>query len=107
TPISYSFYYGHLMMGVLAKLLGIVPAVAYNLGLITLFSLVFSSAFGLAFGLSGRKFSGWVAGFLCAAAGNPAGARQILDGLRQGFGPLMDRIVNYDYWGPTRVIPNS
>ncbi len=106
-PISYSFYYGHLMMGVLAKFLGVVPAVAYNLGLITLFALIFSSAFGLAFGLSGRRISGWVAGFLCAAAGNPAGARQVLDGLRQGIGPFMDRLVNYDYWGPTRVIPNS
>ncbi|HVZ80968.1 MAG TPA: DUF2298 domain-containing protein [bacterium] len=112
TPISYSFYYGHLMMGVLAKFLGVVPAVAYNLGLITLFALIFSSAFGLAFGLSGRRFSGWVAGFLCAAAGNPAGARQIMDALRPvfsnfNFGPLQDRIINYDYWGPTRVVPNT
>ena len=40
-PIGYSFYYGHLMMGILTKTLGLVPAVTYNLGLITLFAMIF------------------------------------------------------------------
>jgi YYY domain-containing protein len=109
-PISYSFYYGHLMMGILTKFLGLVPAVTYNLALITLFALIFSCAFGLAFALSGRMVSGWIAGFLCAAAGNPAGARQYMEAIHQCFsagnlGPLFAHV--YDYWGPTRVIPSS
>lgn len=109
-PIGYSFYFGHLMMGVLTKTLGLVPAVTYNLGLITLFASIFSCAFGLAFALSGRLISGWIAGFLCAAAGNLAGAKQYLDALHQSFvagnlGPLLGH--TFDYWGPTRVIPNS
>ncbi|HJT23045.1 MAG TPA: DUF2298 domain-containing protein, partial [bacterium] len=107
-PIGYSFYYGHLMMGVLTKFLGLAPAVTYNLGLITLFALIFSGAFGLAYAFSGRLVSGWIAGFLCAAAGNPDGAKQILDALQQclvtfSLSPLTNHV--YDYWGPTRVIP--
>ena len=107
-PIGYSFYYGHLMMGVLTKFLGLAPAITYNLGLITLFALVFSGAFGLAYALSGRLVSGWIAGFLCAAAGNPDGAKQVMDAFQQCFAagnlsPLFNHV--YDYWGPTRVIP--
>ena len=107
-PIGYSFYYGHLMMGILTKTLGLVPAVTYNLGLITLFALIFSGAFGLAYALSGRLSSGWIAGLLCAAAGNPVGAKQYMDALHQCFisknlGPLLGH--TYDYWAPTRVIP--
>ena len=107
-PIGYSFYYGHLMMGILTKTLGLVPAVTYNLALITLFAMIFSCAFGLAFALSGRLISGWIAGFLCAVAGNPAGAKQYMDVIHQCFasmslGPLMQH--TYDFFGPTRVIP--
>ncbi len=109
-PIGYSFYFGHLMMGILTKTLGLVPAVTYNLALITLFAAIFSCAFGLAFALSGEVSSGLIAGFLCAAAGNLGGARQYLDVLHQclvtgGLGPLFGHV--FDFWGPTRIIPNS
>ncbi len=110
--IRYSYYYGHVVMGILTKFLGLVPAVTYNLGLISLFALIFSSAFGLAFAISGRLVSGGIAGFLCAAAGNPAGAKQVFEGLHQSFvsghlSAFSGSLSNYDYWGPTRVIPNS
>lgn len=109
-PIGYSFYFGHLMMGVLTKTLGLVPAVSYNLALITLFAAIFSCAYGLAFALSGRVISGLIAGFLCAAAGNLGAAKQYLDVLHQCFasgniGSLVNHV--FDFWGPTRVIPNS
>ena len=107
-PIGYTFYYGHLMMGILTKTLGLVPAVTYNLGLITLFATIFSGAFGLAYSLSGRLVSGWIGGFLCAVAGNVDGAKQYLEALHQCFtsmslAPLANH--TYDFWGPTRVIP--
>jgi uncharacterized membrane protein len=107
-PIGYTFYYGHLMMGVLTKTLGLVPAITYNLALITLFAMIFSCAFGLAYSLSGRLSSGWIAGALCALAGNPDGIKQYMDVIRQCFmahnlSPLLQHV--YDYWGPTRVIP--
>ena len=109
-PIGYTFYYGHLMMGILTKTLGLVPAVTYNLSIITLFALIFSGAFGIAFALSGSLFSGWIAGILCAVTGNPAGVRQVFEAMHQSFishnlNIFTERLANYDYWGPTRVIP--
>ncbi len=109
-PLYYPYYYGHVMMGILTKFLGLAPAVTYNLALITLFALIFASAFGLAFALSGRLVSGWIAGLLCAVAGNPAGSWQYLEAIHQclvsgNLGPLIGHV--YDFWGPSRVIPNS
>ena len=109
-PIGYPYYFGHLMMGVLTKTLGLVPAVTYNLALITLFALVFSCAFGLAYSLSGKLLGGWLAGFLCAVASNLTGVRQYLSALNQclishNLSPLSG--ITYDFFGPSRVIPNS
>ena len=109
-PIGYTFYFGHLMMGVLTKTLGLAPAITYNLALITLFAAIFSCAFGIAFALSGRVISGFLAGFLCAAAGNLAGAKQYFEVIHQCFtsvsiGPFINHV--FDFWGPTRIIPNS
>jgi uncharacterized membrane protein len=110
SPIGYSFYYGHLMMGILTKTLMLAPEVTYNLAVATLFALIFTGAFGIAYGLSGRLGGGLVAGFLCALAGNLSGAFQMLkyvvEAIRQSsLSPLMSHV--FDYWGPSRVIPNS
>jgi len=109
-PIGYTFYYGHLMMGVLTKTLGLVPSITYNLSIITLFAMIFSGAFGIALALSGNLLSGWIAGTLCAVAGNPAGSRQLFEAIHQSFisrslSTFGEHLANYDYWGPTRVIP--
>jgi len=117
-PIGYSFYYGHLLMGVLTKTLGLAPEVTYNLAIITLFALIFTGAFGLAFGLSGRRGGGWIAGFLCAAAGNLAGAQQFFKHIAEGIAhrSLWSNILDFfriqggftfDFFGASRVIPNS
>lgn len=108
--IGYPYYYGHLMMGILTKTLGLVPAVTYNLSLVTLFALIFSCAFGLAYALSGRMAGGWVAGFLCAMTSNLTGVKQYLSAINQCFvahnlSPLNG--FTYDFFGPSRVIPNS
>ncbi len=47
------YYYGFVLVGMPVKLLGIVPSIAYNLILPTLFALVGSSAFHLGFHLVG------------------------------------------------------
>ncbi len=44
--VSY-YYFGYVMHGLLAKLSGVEPAVAYNLAIALLFSLAFTGAFGL------------------------------------------------------------
>lgn len=46
------YYYGFVLVGVLTKWLGIVPAVAYNLILPTLFALIALGAFSLAWNLA-------------------------------------------------------
>lgn len=57
------YYYGFVLVGVLVKWLGIVPALAYNLILPTLFALIASGAFSLAWNLAvavhnrNRRFS--------------------------------------------------
>ncbi|MFC1879249.1 DUF2298 domain-containing protein [Chloroflexota bacterium] len=49
------YYYGFVFIGVLVKFLGIAPAVAYNLALPTLFSLIAMGAFSLAWNLVQAK----------------------------------------------------
>ncbi|MGH7739883.1 MAG: DUF2298 domain-containing protein [bacterium] len=109
-PIGYSFYFGHLLMGVLTKTLGLVPAVTYNLSIISLFALIFMGAFSLAYGLSNRWASGLIAGTLCAVAGNLDGAKQYLRIIRDCVSRHEWSSLWYstfDFWGPTRVIPHS
>ena len=49
------YYYGFVIVGVLVKWLGIVPSVAYNLILPTLFSLLALGAFCIGWNLSGGR----------------------------------------------------
>jgi len=49
------YYYGFVLVGVLTKWLGIVPSVAYNLILPTLFSMIFMGAFSVAWNLSQKN----------------------------------------------------
>lgn len=44
--VSY-YYFGYVMHGVLAKVSGVEPAIAYNLAIALLFSLAFTGAYGL------------------------------------------------------------
>ena len=46
------YYYGFVLMGVIVKWLGIVPAVAYNLIIPTLFALIAMGAFSIAWNLA-------------------------------------------------------
>ncbi len=108
-PIGYTFYFGHVVMGVVTKALGLVPAVTYNLAIITLFALLFSAPFGIAYALSGRLIGGFLAGTFCAVSGNLAGAKEYLNAFRQVLarGDFSAMHFTFDFWGPSRVIPNS
>ncbi len=62
------YYYGYVIVGVLVKWLGIVPAVAYNLILPTLYSVLALGAFSLVWNLlRGQRWQ--TAGALAGAAG--------------------------------------
>lgn len=52
------YYYGFVLVGVLVKWLGIVPAVAYNLIIPTIFALIALGAFSIGWNLLAREKSG-------------------------------------------------
>ena len=52
------YYYGFVLVGALVKWLGIVPAVAYNLILPTVFSLIAMGAFSIAWNIYSRWLEG-------------------------------------------------
>jgi YYY domain-containing protein len=92
------YYYGFLMVGVLVKWLGIVPSVAYNLILPTLFAMIAMGAFSLAWNLylggSARRVrpgGAWapaLAGALgMAVLGNLGSVRMIFQGYQRLAAP--------------------
>lgn len=114
------YYFGQFLLAVPIKLLGINPAVAYNLALPTLFALTAGGAFCLVFNLASRAqerkedspspgrgwggpaLAGLVAAALVAVAGNLDGLVQLAQGawsvLQGGSFPT------FDYWRSSRMI---
>lgn len=83
--ISY-YYFGHLMMAMLTKLTGVLPAVGYNLGVALVFALTALGAFGVVYNLvrhfdkrgAGRAIGfGLVAAGLVVLAGNLEGVLEL------------------------------
>lgn len=111
------YYYGFVFVGMLVKWLGIVPAIAYNLILPTLFSMVAMGAFSIAFnlraaaleaGLAFRRGSAALRAGLAGAAlmtllGNLGSLRMIVrgytmlgaPGLEIDALPLIDQIAGF------------
>jgi YYY domain-containing protein len=92
------YYYGFVLVGVLVKWLGFVPAFAYNLILPTVFALIALGAFSAAWNLShrsGSRFSLGLISFLPAMAasafmvvlGNLGSLRMILQGYQRLAAP--------------------
>jgi len=125
------YYYGYFIVALLIKLTGVLPQIAFNLAIPTLFALTVVSLFSLGYNLSeGRR---WVAGLAAAAfvalVGNLDPVLQILRGLSRAGGvnlggqvPLLGMVKgifvgagqvlfkradwpSLDYWRSTRVVP--
>jgi len=131
------YYYGQFLMTLLMRLTGIAPEVAFNLSVPLLFALTVGNAFSVAYNLAVRrgereaKAAGLIAAGLIAVIGNLAGAGQVIGQLAglsgstfesaiPGLQPLVRAIAGlgkvlatdarfpgFDYWGPTRVIPET
>ncbi len=96
------YYYGFVIVGVLVKWLGIVPSIAYNIILPTLFSLLATGAYSLIANIvrylkekqaeddpsSGSPFLfGWIGALFVAVLGNLASLRMIWYGLQRLAAP--------------------
>lgn len=91
------YYYGFVLVGMPTKLLGIIPSVAYNLILPTLFSLLGMGAFTVGFNL-----------VLAAARRNPSGEnrKRTLEDWRTGWDKFrIPEIKNH--LSPGRVAPDG
>ncbi|MCX5901095.1 MAG: DUF2298 domain-containing protein, partial [Proteobacteria bacterium] len=123
------YYYGFLVFGLPAKLLGIAPQVAYNLIVPTIFSLLVLAAFSLGWNLRTEdarpepsnsqpapgwlrrlRQSPWAAGMVAAAAIALIGNLGIIPLLAEGLQSLLSGHEFHLspgtwYWAPSRVIP--
>lgn len=105
------YYFGHYLVAFLIRLIGIDPAVGFNLAVALFFALCASSVFAVASTLAcagfkdrvraGRKalMTGLAAVGLTMLLGNLAGAVQLFRHLQ----PL----GRYDWWAPSRVIDGT
>ncbi len=131
------YYYGQFLMTLLMRLTGIAPEVAFNLSVPLLFALTVSNAFTVVYSLAARRgeraarAAGLIAAGLIAIIGNLTGAAQVIERLGRlsdstfesaipglqylvravdGVGKMLTngaRFPGFDYWGPTRVIPET
>ncbi|MGC8855893.1 MAG: DUF2298 domain-containing protein, partial [Anaerolineae bacterium] len=90
------YYYGFVLVGTPVKLLGIVPSIAYNFILPTLFALVAVGAFTIAWNLVERSkatdplqplASGLAAAILMVVAGNLGTLRMLFQGFQRLAAP--------------------
>ncbi len=123
------YYYGLHLISVLIKLTGIIPQVAFNLAIPTLFALTVGNAFSLGYNLTRKYLFGMVAPVFLALLGNFDGLVQIaerlgelgglefrspipgVEGLVRAVPGLLQLLLGrgalppFDYWRSTRVIP--
>lgn len=103
------YYWGQLMLGTIAKLLGYLPRLSYNLSLALLFAVSFTAAFGLVKAMTGRYRYGLLAGFLLALAGNFHTLVFILDRFvnAHSIQAAANAIMSFQFiWDPTRIYPS-
>ncbi len=103
------YYYGLYLMSLPIKLLGLDPAIGFNLALATLFGLTLAGAYQLGTHLGGKRRYGLVALGLIGLAGNltsvvAAGWSQGTIGLRLLLSGNASLIGDW-FVGPSRVIP--
>jgi len=113
------YYFGFVIVGVLVKATGIVPAIAYNLAVPLLFALTLTGAFSvghnLAEALRQRRYrhvapwttlaAGASAALLVGVLANLDGAAQLLQGAGRTLGG--DSFGTFDFWRSSRLMPGQ
>ncbi len=103
------YYWGQLMIASIAKLLGYLPRLSYNLSLALLFAVSFTAAFGLVRAMTGKYRYGLLAGFLLALAGNFHTLMFIMDKFvnSHSIQAAANSIMSFQFiWDPTRIYPS-
>lgn len=114
------YYYGHVILGILAKLIGVPPAWSYNIAVSLLFALLVTGLYGLGLGLTGKRRWGAVAAVAGACLGNlhaffyllePLNRVNFTDGLRV-LGPWLQDTIRHAgrfefIWNSTRLIKGT
>ena len=95
-PINY-YYMGHLIWGAFGRMIAIPAAYFHNLSLVFIISMIFSSAFSLAYNMTKRLSIGLFAGLCTALVGNLSAVEQIITG----------GIKSFNWWESSRVIENT
>lgn len=113
------YYFGFVVVGSLIKLTGIVPEVAYNLAIPTLFAMTATAAFSIGYniaqGLRDRGHiqrgpwspvgAGIAVALLVAVLANIDGAVQLLQGAGRSLGE--GSFGHFDFWRSSRLMPGQ
>ncbi|MBM3152088.1 MAG: hypothetical protein FJZ96_07790, partial [Chloroflexi bacterium] len=100
------YYYGYVIVGTPVKLLGIVPSIAYNFILPTLFAMVGAGAFSIGYNLLYRRQPG-----ANGSSSRPAAWLPLLGGMAASAGMVLLGnlgILRMYIWGAQRlIVPDS
>ena len=97
------YYYGYVLVGSLIKLTGIVPTVAFNLAIPTLFAWTFCGAVIIVYSFSRSWPIALSGGYFAALIGNFNGLAQLRDQLAALVAHV--QVPIFDYWQSSRIIP--
>jgi YYY domain-containing protein len=110
------YYYGYVLLSLPIRLIGVAPAVGYNLVLASLYALLMSGVAALLWQVARQRWATVVAVLALGVIGNPASALEIgwSRGLKQVFEVYqsqglagMNSALGDWFVGSTRVIPNT
>jgi len=97
------YYYGYVIFGSCIKLTGIVPGVAFNLAIPTLFALTFTGVVTLVYSFARSFPLALLGGYFAALIGNFDGLLQLKDQFLALLAKVQPPI--FDYWSSSRIIP--
>jgi YYY domain-containing protein len=97
------YYYGYVIFGACIKLIGIVPGVAFNLAIPTIFALTFTGVMTLVYSFSRSFPIALLGGYFAALIGNFDGLLQLKDQFFAWFSKV--HMPLFDYWRSSRIIP--
>lgn len=115
------YYYGQVILGILAKAVGVPPQWSYHICLSLLFALTFTGVYGLGAALTGKRRWGLVAAAAALLAGNLHTLFYLLEPVNRAWhvGDLwanLGRVVSetlrhagrFEFiWNPTRLIKGT